>query len=51
MLISVDIPAFADVRLEHLVLDFNGTFAEEGTLLASVRPLIVSLAEGFSGSM
>jgi soluble P-type ATPase len=43
--ISVDIPGFADIRLEHLVLDFNGTLAEEGRLLASVPPLIVSLAE------
>ena len=45
-MISVDIPGFAELRLEHLVLDFNGTLAEDGTLLPGVRQLIASLAEG-----
>ena len=43
--ISLDIPGFAEVRLEHLVLDFNGTLAEDGTLLPGVPQLLASLAE------
>jgi soluble P-type ATPase len=43
--ITFDIPGFAQVRLEHLVLDFNGTLARDGTLLPGVRELIASLAE------
>jgi soluble P-type ATPase len=43
-MIGVTIPGFANVRLKHLVLDFNGTLAEDGTLLPGVRQLMTSLA-------
>jgi soluble P-type ATPase len=43
-MISLRIPGFADLCLEHLVLDFNGTLAEDGTLLAGVRTVLAALA-------
>jgi len=36
-LISFEIPGWGDLRLEHLVLDFNGTIALDGKLLPGVR--------------
>jgi P-type E1-E2 ATPase len=44
--LSIDIPGFGDVRLEHLVLDFNGTLAVDGTLLPGVAPLLRELSGG-----
>jgi soluble P-type ATPase len=35
-MIEIDIPGFAELRLAHLVLDFNGTLARDGVLLEGV---------------
>jgi soluble P-type ATPase len=35
-MLAIDIPGFGDLRLEHLVLDYNGTLAEDGKLLDGV---------------
>jgi len=35
-MIAVDIPGYRELRLEHLVLDYNGTLAEDGKLLPGV---------------
>ena len=43
-MISVRIPGFADLCLEHLVLDYNGTIAEDGAVLAGVQLLLAALA-------
>jgi soluble P-type ATPase len=43
-MLAIDIPGFADLRLEHLVLDFNGTVALDGTLLPAARPLLRALS-------
>ena len=44
-MIEADIPFFGELRLEHLVLDFNGTLAEDGSLLPGVRETLSALAE------
>lgn len=43
-MISQTIPGFGALRLEHLVLDFNGTLAVDGRLLPGVRPRLRRLA-------
>ena len=44
-MISVDISGFGVLRLEHLVLDYNGTLAVDGNLLPGSAEAIKSLAE------
>lgn len=41
----IDIPDFGRLRLEHLVLDYNGTLACDGKLLTAVPRLLRSLAK------
>jgi soluble P-type ATPase len=44
-MIEIDIPGRKPLRLEHLVLDFNGTMACDGALCAGVAARLTSLAE------
>lgn len=44
-MIAVDIPGFGELRLAHLVLDFNGTLAVDGRLLPGVAALLNDLAD------
>lgn len=41
---EVDIPGFKQLRLEHLVLDFNGTLAVDGELIPGVSERLNNLA-------
>lgn len=43
-MISIDIPGLRTLTLAHLVLDFNGTLAVDGVLLAGVAPRLSALA-------
>lgn len=43
-MLAIDIPGFGDLRLAHLVLDYNGTLACDGALMAGVAPLLGELA-------
>jgi soluble P-type ATPase len=43
-MIAQTIPGFGALRLQHLVLDFNGTLALDGRLLPGVRPRLRALA-------
>ena len=43
-MIEINIPGFGDLRLSHLVLDFNGTLAVDGRLLPGVGDALTSLA-------
>lgn len=43
-MIEVEIPGWKSLRLEHLVLDFNGTLAREGVLLQGVREGLTALS-------
>lgn len=47
-MITIDVPAFGALRLEHLVLDFNGTLAVDGELLPGVAERLVALAPRLS---
>ena len=47
-MLAIDIPGFRELRLEHLVLDFNGTLAVDGRLLSDVREMLHTLAEHLS---
>lgn len=43
-MLNVSIPGFADLRLEHLVCDYNGTLALDGLLIEGVRARLDALA-------
>ena len=44
-MIDVDIPGRGEFRLEHLVLDVNGTLARDGRLLDRIPKLLASLRD------
>jgi soluble P-type ATPase len=43
-MIEINIPDFGTLSLEHLVLDYNGTLAGDGSLLNGVSPLLERLS-------
>ncbi len=43
-MLTIDIPGAGPLALDHLVLDYNGTLAEDGSLLAGVRERLLRLA-------
>ena len=43
-MIAETIPGYGAVRIEHLVLDYNGTLAVDGRLLPGVRARLRALA-------
>ena len=43
-MISIDVPGFHALRLEHLVMDYNGTLAVDGRLLPGVAEVLKDLA-------
>jgi soluble P-type ATPase len=44
-MIAVTIPGYGSLELKHLVLDYNGTLAVDGTLVAGVKGALAALAE------
>ena len=44
-MIEINIPGFKHLRLEHLVLDYNGTMAVDGRLVTGVQERLYRLAE------
>ena len=44
-MLCIDIPGSTRLTLEHLVLDYNGTLALDGTLLPGVGPALRELSE------
>ena len=44
-MIEITIPGYKTLTLEHLVLDYNGTLACDGTLLAGVKEALDVLAD------
>jgi soluble P-type ATPase len=44
-MIEVSIPGHADLRLGHVVLDYNGTLARDGQLLDGVEELLNTIAD------
>jgi soluble P-type ATPase len=43
-MISVDIPGWGPIRLEHIVLDYNGTLAVDGILVAGAAERLQRLS-------
>jgi soluble P-type ATPase len=43
-MLTFNIPGYAELCIEHLVLDFNGTLAVDGVPLAGVHGMLVELA-------
>jgi soluble P-type ATPase len=43
-MIEINIPGYHSLRLQHLVMDYNGTLAQDGLLLEGVRSRLESLA-------
>jgi soluble P-type ATPase len=43
-MLEIDIPGYRTLRLEHLVLDYNGTLARDGELLDGVKERLDALA-------
>ena len=44
-MLEISIPGYKMLSLYHLVMDYNGTLAVDGTLLYGVRPRLLSLAD------
>jgi len=42
---EIEIPGFGSLQLSHLVLDYNGTIAQDGQLIQGVRKRLVALAK------
>jgi soluble P-type ATPase len=47
-MIEIYIPGFKDLRLDHLVLDYNGTIGFDGKLIPGVNECIVTLSRKLS---
>ncbi len=46
-MIEIQIPGFGQLELKHIVLDYNGTLALDGKLLAGVKDRLIKLAQIF----
>lgn len=44
-MIQIDVPGFGELRLSHLVMDYNGTMACDGRLIDGVEVLVNKIAE------
>lgn len=44
-MINISVPGWRELRLAHLVLDYNGTLACDGRLIEGVSPLLALLVE------
>lgn len=44
----IEIPHYKTLNLKHLVLDYNGTLAKDGTLIEETRPLLDALGEHYT---
>ena len=44
-MLEISIPGYKELRLEHLVLDYNGTLACDGEILEGVEQALETLAE------
>ena len=43
-MLEIDIPGYRKLQLKHIVLDYNGTIACDGTLIAGVKKNLTALA-------
>ena len=47
-MIKIQIPGREELELSHLVLDYNGTIAEDGSIIESIRPRLAELCKKLS---
>jgi len=47
-MLTISIPGREELRLEHLILDYNGTIAEDGEILEGIRPRLLELSRRLS---
>ena len=47
-MLNIKIPGRDDLTLRHLVLDYNGTIAEDGEIIESIRPRLAELSKDLS---
>ncbi len=45
---TIEIPHYKTLNLKHLVLDYNGTLAKDGTLIEETRTLLDALGEHYT---
>ena len=43
-MLNIQIPGREQLALNHLVLDYNGTIAEDGNIIAGIRPRLAELS-------
>lgn len=44
-MLTIAIPGREELTLSHLILDYNGTIAEDGEIIESIRPRLAELAK------
>ena len=44
-MLNIKIPGRDEMSLSHLILDYNGTIAEDGAIIESIRPRLAQLSE------
>ena len=47
-MLKIKIPGREEMTLSHLILDYNGTIAEDGLIIESIRPRLAQLKEVLS---
>ena len=47
-MLKIQIPGRAELSLSHLILDYNGTIAEDGEIIGSIRPRLAELSKDLS---
>lgn len=45
-MLEINIPGYKTLLLHHLVMDYNGTLAQDGVLLDGIRSRLFTLSEG-----
>ena len=47
-MLKINIPGREEMTLSHLILDYNGTIAEDGEIIESIRPRLAELSKDLS---
>ena len=47
-MLKINIPGREELILSHLILDYNGTIAEDGEIIESIRPRLAALSKDLS---
>lgn len=47
-MLTINIPGREVITLSHLILDYNGTIAEDGEIIESIRPRLAELSKDLS---